>query len=244
MRRWFLIAAVLVLAACHSSSSKKNGEQAFLDEVGTQSKEQIMARGDALADKKKWEDARKYYTFLSDTFPNNPLGRKATLKVADSFFAVGDTEGFTEAQLRYKDFSNRFPSDPNRAYALVMLAKCSVRQHKGPLRDLTPLREATESLKQMLQLFPKSQYTPEAKQLLSKCLEDLAQHEYLVATYYANVRAWLGAKQRLDYLFANYPETEAAKTARPLADKVDEQLKSGPTPSPTPKPKAQTPGQH
>jgi outer membrane protein assembly factor BamD len=243
MKRLFLIAAVLALAACHSSSSK-NGEQAFLDEVVTQSKEQIMARGDALTEKKKWEEARKYYTFLSDTFPNDPLGRKATLKVADSFFAVGDTEGFTEAQLRYKDFSNRFPSDPNRAYALMMLAKCSVKQHKGPLRDLTPLHDATESLKQMLQLFPNSQYTPEAKLLLSKCLEDLAQHEYQVATYYANVQAWLGAKQRLDYLFANYPETDTAKAAKPLADKVEERLKRRSAPSPTPKPTPQLPGQH
>ena len=241
MKRWFLIAAALTLAACHSS---RNGEQAFLDEVGTQSKEQIMARGDALAGKKKWEEARKYYTFLSDTFPNDPLGRKATLKVADSFFAVGDTEGFTEAQLRYKDFSNRFPSDPSRAYALLMLAKCSFKQHKGPLRDLTPLHEATDSLKQMLQLFPNSQYAPEAKKLLSKCLEDLAQHEYQVARYYVNVEAWVGAKQRLDYLFATYPDTETAKIAKPLAEKVEERLKWRPTPAPTPKPKAQASGQH
>ena len=243
MRRWFLITAAVALAACHTAS-KNNGEQAFLDEVGTQSKEQIMARGDALADKKKWEEARKYYTFLSDTFPNDPLGRRATLKVADSFYAIGDTEGFTEAKLRYKDFSNRFPSDPSRAYALMMLAKCSFKQHKGPLRDLTPLREATESLKQMLGLFPNSKYTPEAKGLLSKCLEDLAQHEYLVAQYYVNVNAFLGAKQRLDYLFATYPDTETAKTARPLAAKVDAGLKAHLAPSPTPTPTVQPSGKH
>jgi len=241
MRRWFLIAAAVLLAACHSSRS---GEQAFLDEVGAQSKEQIMARGDALAAKKKWEEARKYYTFLSDTFPNDPVGRRATLKVADSFFAVSDTEGYTEAQLRYKDFSNRFPSDPNRAYALVMLAKCSFKQHKGPLRDLTPLHEATDSLKQMLQLFPNSQYAPEAKEMLAKCIEELAQHEYLVAKYYANIEAWLGAKQRLDYLVATYPDTATARAAKPLMEKVEERLKWRPAPSPTPVPKAQSSGQH
>ncbi len=243
MRRWFAIVAALALAlaACHSS---RNAEQAFLDEVGAQSKEQIMARGDALAAKKKWEEARKYYTFLSDTFPNDPTGRRATLKVADTFFAVGDLEGYTEAQLRYKDFSNRFPSDPNRAYALLMLAKCSFKQHKGPLRDLAPLHEATDSLKQMLQLFPNSQYAPEAKEMLAKCLEELAQHEYLIAKYYANVQAWVGAKQRLDYLFANYPDTATAKAAKPLAAKVDEKLAWRPAPAPTPTPPPRATAQH
>ncbi len=241
MRRWFVIAAVLARAACHSS---RNAEQAFLDEVGAQSKDQIMARGDALAAKKKWEEARKYYTFLSDTFPNDPVGRRATLKVADSFFAVGDLEGYTEAQLRYKDFSNRFPSDPNRAYALLMLAKCSFKQHKGPLRDLAPLHEATESLKQMLQLFPKSPYAAEAKQMLAKCMDELAQHEYQVARYYVNVQAWVGAKQRLDYLYANYPDTPTAKTAKPLADRVDAKLRSFTVLSPIPTPTPTKPARH
>ena len=243
MKRRFAIAAALTvaLAGCHSS---KNAEQAFLDEVGAQSKEQIMARGDALAAKKKWEEARKYYTFLSDTFPNDPVGRRATLKVADSFFAVGDLEGYTEAELRYKDFSNRFPSDANRAYALLMLAKCSFKQHKGPLRDLAPLHEATDSLKQMLQLFPKSQYTAEAKEMLAKCMEELAQHEYQIAKYYVNVQAWIGAKQRLDYLFANYPDTATAKAAKPLADRVDAKLKGFSIQTPAPTPTATTRAQH
>ena len=169
-----------------------------------------MARGDALAKQKKWDEARKFYSFLSDTFPNDPLGRRAALKVADTFFAVKDTEGYTEAELRYKDFANRFPGDPNRPYALLMLAKCSFAQRKGPLRDLTPEREAAESLRKVLQLYPSSPYAAEAKDLLGKCVEDLAMHELLIATYYANVNAWVGARQRLDYLFANYPDTSAA----------------------------------
>lgn len=235
MRRWLLLAAIVPLAAC----STKNNDQAFLDQVGSKSKEQIMARGDELAAKKKWEEARKYYTFLADTFPNDTLGRRAALKVADTFFSVGDTEGLTEAQLRYKDFSNRFPSDPNRAYALLMLAKCSYAQRKGPLRDLTPLREAADSLKLVLQLFPNSTYAPEARNLLSKCTEDLAQHEYLIARYYANIKAWVGAKQRLDYLYANYPDTATAKAATPLMEEVRKRL--GETETPTPAPKVPAP---
>ncbi len=236
MRRVIALAAIVAMTAC--ASGKKTDEQSFLDQVGAQSKEQIMARGDALAKEKKWDDARKFYSFLADTFPNDALGRRAALKVADTFFALKDLEGYTEAELRYKDFANRFPSDPNRPYALLMLAKCSFAQRKGPLRDLTPERQAVESLRKVLQLYPSSPYAAEAKELLDKCLEDLAMHELLIARYYANVEAWVGARQRLDYLFENYPDTKAAAEAKPLMDKVARILTPPPrpaeaTPSPT-----------
>jgi outer membrane protein assembly factor BamD len=218
-------ALLLALSAC---SSAKKSDTHFLDEVGTLSKSEILARGDAFASKKRWDDARKYYSFLADSFPNDPLGRKAALMVADTFYGQRDTESLTEAQLRYKDFANRFPSDPNRAYALLMLAKCSFAQHKGPQRDLKPLREAVDSLKQMLQLFPNSPNTGEAREMLAKCQEDLGQHELGVAQYYINVKAWLGAQQRLEYLLANYPQTQAAKAAEPLVEKIRERLHEKP----------------
>jgi len=241
MRRLIALAAIVALAAC---TTHKKDDQSFLDQVGAQSKEQIMARGDALAQQKKWDEARKFYSFLSDTFPNDPLGRRAALKVADTFFALKDTEGYTEAQLRYKDFANRFPSDPNRPYALLMLAKCSFAQRKGPLRDLTPEREAAASLRKVLQLYPSSPYAAEAKDLLGKCTEDLAMHELLIARYYANVDAWVGARQRLDYLFANYPDSKAAKDAKPLMEKVLQKLAAVPAAAPTPAPTAQKTGKH
>jgi outer membrane protein assembly factor BamD len=234
MRRLLAAAALLLLAAC--AAKNKNPEQGFLNEVGSQSKEQILAKGDEFAAKKKWEEARKYYAFLADSFPNDPVGRKAAIKVADTFYNARDPESLTEAQLRYKDFANRFPNDPSRAYALLMLGKVSYAQRKGPLRDLTALREAAENLKQEVQLFPNSPYTKEARELLSKCLEDLAKHEYLIASYYANVGAWAGARQRLEFLFANYPDTETAKTAASLMKKVQERFSPPPMPSPTPTP--------
>ena len=225
-------------------ATNKNPEQQFLSEVGSLSKEEVLARGDALLAKKKSDEARKYYSFLSDSFPNDPVGRRAALKVADTFFNARDLESLTEAQLRYKDFANRFPNDPNRAYALLMLGKVSFAQRKGPLRDLTPVREAADNLKLVVQLFPKSPYAQEARELLAKCLEDLADHELMIATFYANSGAWQGAKQRLDFLFANYADTAAAKSAVPLREKVQERLNPPSTPPPTPTPPTKSAGQH
>jgi len=242
MTRRGRIALALALLSVAGCSSTKKSDSHFLDEVGTLSKTEILARGDAFVTKKRWDDARKYYSFLADSFPNDPLGRKAALKVADTFFAQRDTESLTEAQLRYKDFANRFPSDPSRAYALLMLAKCSVAQSKGPQRDLKPLHEAIDSLKQMLQAFPSSPNANEARELLAACTESLGQHELSVAQYYINVKAWLGAQQRLDYLLANYPQTQAAKAAGRLLETVRERLHEKPEPLTLPTAKARPVG--
>ncbi len=240
MKRWAAVAAIVLVVAC----ATKNTQNQFLAEVGSLSKEEIMARGDALATKKKWEDARKYYSFLADSFPNDPLGRQAALKVADTFYDARDTESLTEAQLRYKDFSNRFPNDPSRAYALLMLGKVSFAQRHGPMRDLTPVREAADNLGLVVKLYPDSPYAKEARDLLAQCLEDLANHEYLIATFYANTGAWIGAKQRLDYLFATYPETAVATKAVGLREKVDAHLNEMPAPTPTQAPSASSTPQH
>jgi outer membrane protein assembly factor BamD len=241
MRRALAVVAMLFLVAC---ASNKKADQEFLSDVGSMTKEQVMERGDAFAAKNKLDEARKYYSFLADSFPNDPLGRRAALKVADTFFSAGDLESLTEAQLRYKDFANRFPNDPNRAYALLMLGKVSYSQQKGPMRDLTPLHEATTNLQQLVQQFPNSPYTKEGQELLSKCLEELAQHEYQIAKFYANIGAWQGARQRLEYLFANYPNTAAAKDAAVLMEKVTRQSLGPTAPPPTPPPAGKTATQH
>jgi outer membrane protein assembly factor BamD len=215
-RAWVLVAAAVLFGAC----SGRNTEQAFFDEVASLSKEEVYARAEAYAERKKWEDARKYFSFLADSFPNDPLGRRASLRVADSFFVHGDVESLTEAQLRYRDFANRFPSDPNRAYALLMLGKCHYQQSRGPLRDLTSAREARAAFEQAIELFPDSPHTAEARELLAECLETLARHELEVARYYLRNGRPEGARLRLEYLMANFPNTEAAREGVPMLELV------------------------
>jgi len=217
MRKWLAATLALSLAAC--SATKQ--DQVFLDEMGQLSKEEILAKGDALAAEHDREEARRYYSFLADSFPNDPLGRKAALRVADSYFESKDIESLTEAQLRYKDFANRFPNDPNRAYALMQLGKTYSKQRRGPLRDLTPTREAVAALRQMIELFPDSQNATEARELLASCQEDLALHELEVAKYYITSKGWQGAYLRLTYLIANYPDAAAAVEARALLAKAE-----------------------
>lgn len=216
MKQLSLFLLLIILLGC----SNRNPEQKFLEEVGNLSKDEIVVRGDEAAAKKRWEEARRYYSFVADAFPNDPLGRQAALKIADTFFRGRDLESTTEAQLRYRDFANRFPNDPQRPYALLMLGKCSLQQARGPLRDLTPIKEALASFTQVIELYPDSEFAAEADGLRAECTEDLAQHELEVALFYQRQGALLGAKNRLEYLLANYPDSQAASEGSQLLEAI------------------------
>lgn len=216
----FFLVLVILASGCKSARD----DTRFFDEVGALAKEEILEKGNALATAKKWEAARRYYTFLADAFPNDPVGRQAALKVAETFFAEKTVEGLTEAQLRFRDFANRYPNDPNRPYALLMLGKCSLSQSRGPLRDLAPVREAVTSLKQVVEQFASSPFAAEARELLRQSQETLAEHEYVVARYYFNIRAYDGARMRIEYLLANFPDSAAAAKGETLLGEIETAL--------------------
>jgi len=217
-----LLPGILVLAVVAGSScATKNPDQIFFDEVAQMTMDEILAKGDELAAARRHESARRYYSFLADSFPNDPVGRQAALRVAESFFQSRDVESLTEAQLRFRDFSNRFPNDPNRSYALLMYGKCSFQQRRGPMRDLTQAREAQASFLQVIELYPASEHAETARRLLAEVREDLAQHELAIARFNMRLGAWRGARQRLDFLASNFPDTEAAKEGTQVREEVD-----------------------
>lgn len=213
-----LLLAIFALVSC---TSAKKQEDRFFAEVSQMGKEEILARGDALAAKKRFPEARKYYSFLADSFPNDPQGRLAALRIADTFFSNRDPESQAEAQVRYKDFATRFPNDPQRAYALLMLGRTYYQQARGPQRDLAPIKEAVEAFEQVVALYPESPEARQAREFLVSCREDLARHELEVGRYYLSVGAEEGAKNRLQYLLAKYPETDAARQAQELLRGVE-----------------------
>lgn len=208
-----VIGITLLSVGCASTRQ----EDQILEELANQEKEAIFEIAEDLYDKKKFEEARKYFSFVYDTFPNDPLGHKAALRVADTYAIKKDTTSLTEARLRYRDFASRYPNDPDRDYALLMVGQTYTARKLKPDRDLSSLLEALNAFQQLLTLYPDSRYAEEAEERLRDVSKVLAEHEWIVASFYAKNKRWLGAKWRLEYLKENYPEYENM-------DRVNEEL--------------------
>jgi len=202
--RFFALCVIPTLILVFGCSSSSRKEDEILTELANQEKETIFEQAEGLYSEKEYQKARELYAFVYDSFPNDPLGHKAALRVADTFSVKNDVTSLTEARLRYRDFANRYPNDPDRDYALLMVGHTYSARKLRPDRDLSDIQEALAAYQQLINLYPNSSYMPEAQGRMQDLLELLAQHEWLVATFYMRNKRYQGALWRLEYIQENF----------------------------------------
>ena len=199
-----IAAAALLLAACRHGAQRPV-RPAFDPELTKLTKEQIWDRGEEQFAKKKYPKARTYYSYIYENSPNDPLGRRALLRVADTYYAQGDAVNLVEAQYKYRDFINRYPGSDRADYAMLQIAMVAYKQMEKPDRDQQKTREAVEKFNDMIHTFPKSPLRPEADKRLQDALDRLAKHEHIVARFYMKRGSYFAAIQRLNGLIDSYP---------------------------------------
>jgi len=218
---FLVISITLAFGGCATS---KRSDEEILEELASQDKQAIFDLAEELYGQKKYSEARKYFSFVYDTFPNDPLGHKAALRVADTYSVKSDPTSLTEARLRYRDFANRYPNDPNRDYALLMVGNTYSAKKLHPDRDLKNLHESYNAYQQLITLYPNSSYTAEGEERIARLRETLAEHEFLVAHFYYRNKRWPGALARLKYLKENYPDYSKMDTANDLMEKSQKKI--------------------
>ena len=211
----------LTLTGC---SSTRSSDDEVLEELASLDKQTIFDRAEKLYADKEYVEARKYFSFVYDTFPNDPLGHKAALRVADTYAAKSDPTSLTEARLRYRDFANRYPNDPDRDYALLMVGHTYSSKKIRPDRDLSNLHEAFTAYQQLTTLYPNSPHVEEAQSRITELRDTLAEHEWLVAQFYYRNKRWQGALWRLEYLQENYPEYSKIEEVNSQVDQINSKI--------------------
>jgi len=211
-----LAVALLALLALTVPACRHSNRQQVVrvnPEFNTLSKEQLFQRGEEWFAKKKYAKARTYYQHIYENYPNDPLGRRALLRVADTYFMQGDAVNLVEAQYKYRDFINRYPGSDRADYAMLQIAMVSYKQMEKPDRDPTKTREALEKFDDMIRAYPKSPLRAEADARRQDVLNRLAKHEHMIAEYYMHRGSWNAAMLRLNGLiddYGQYNERDAA----------------------------------
>ena len=200
-----LIAISILSVACHHGPRR-----ALAPVVDPQfvhlTKEQGFAKAEDWFAKKRWQRARQYYQYVYETFPSDPLGRRALLRIADTYYEQGDAVNLVEAQYKYRDFINRYPGSDRADYAMLQIGMVSYKQMERPDRDQAKTRETVEKLNDMIRAFPRSPLRPDAEKRLADALDRLGKHEHIIARYYIKRHSYLAATQRLNYLVDTYPQ--------------------------------------
>jgi outer membrane protein assembly factor BamD len=197
------VAVLLALAAC--SRGPRNYRPTVNPEFVDQTKEQIFAKAEDLYNHRKWARARQFYSHVYENYPNDPLGRRSLLRIADTYFHQSDPVNLVEAQYKYRDFINRYPGSDRADYAMLQIANVAFKQMEKPDRDQQKTREAIDKLNEMIRTFPRSPLRAEAEKNLQEALDRLGRHEHTVARFYMKRKSWLAAVQRLNFLVEQFP---------------------------------------
>lgn len=210
--RTLIGAAVLVVAAAGCHHGQRLIRPTVDPEMLKLSKDELFKRGEAQYNRKKFAPARAYYAFLYENYPNDPLGRRSLLRVADSYFAQGDAVNLVEAQYKYRDFINRYPGSENADYAMLQIANVAYKQMGRADRDQLKTHEAVDKLNEMIAAYPHSKYRPDAEKHLQEAQDRLARHELVIAEFYMKRKSYTAAVARLNGIvehFPNYKERDA-----------------------------------
>src|SRR6266567_2857466 len=139
-----LALAALLFAACHHGQKQSKFKPVIDPEMAKLTKEQVFDRGEQWFAKRKYAKARTWFSHVYENYPNDPLARRALLRVADTYYAQGDPVNLVEAQYKYRDFINRYPSSDRSDYAMLQIAMVSYKQMEKPDRDQAKTKEAVE----------------------------------------------------------------------------------------------------
>jgi outer membrane protein assembly factor BamD len=200
MKRTLLVlaAAALALAGCRSSGHE--------DPILRLSAEESLAQGKEQLAHQKYERARPYFTHAFEVEPNSVIGREALLLAADTYYLQGGSTNYVQAEAKYRDFLNRFPTSEQAAYVQFQIANSLAKRMEKPDRDQNVTRKALDAYQELIRLYPTSEYAAEGQEQMKAVLDNLADHEFLIGHFYLRYGAPLAAAERFEYLLATYPQ--------------------------------------
>jgi outer membrane protein assembly factor BamD len=194
------IGALLVVLVVLSACGPKN------DPILQLSAEEAMEMGRSWLEKKKYFKARQHLTRAFEASPNSPLGREALLLVGDTYFLQGGQANLIQAEAKYRDYLNRFPTSQRAAYAQLQIGNALAQRVRKPDRDQSITENAERAYREVIEVYPTSEYAADAREQLAVVRNQLAEHEFTVGMFYIRFGLPQSAIQRFDGLLEDFPE--------------------------------------
>jgi outer membrane protein assembly factor BamD len=196
-----VLAGLVLLAGCGSSGPKE-------DPILRLSAEEALARGKELLEEEKYTLAQQYLAHAYEVEPNSAIGREGLLLAADALFMAGGQDDYIRAEAKYRDFQNRFPTSDKSSYVLYQVARSLALRVRKPDRDQSSTEKALQAFRDVITLYPTSEYATEARQQIEVLRQHLGESEFLVSRFYYRAGLQRAAIQRLEGLEERYPDYE------------------------------------
>lgn len=194
--------ALVLLAAAVAACGSRGKEDPILALSAAES----LAEGKRLMGEERYSQARPYLSHAFEVEPNSAAGREALLLVADALFLDGGEANLIQAEAKYRDFQNRFPTSDKAPYVQFQIANSLSKRIERPDRDQASTAKALTAFEDLLRLYPTSDYATQAQAEMVRVRSNLAEHEYQVGRFYLRYGLPVAAISRFEGLLARYPD--------------------------------------
>ncbi|RCW79723.1 outer membrane protein assembly factor BamD [Paracoccus lutimaris] len=201
-RSGYLVAAVLsvgLLAGCGGGGG--NTSESFENFTA----EEIYKRGEyELENSGKPKDAVKYFTEIERLYPYSEWAKRALIMQAYSYHRAHDYE---EARGAAQRFLDTYPGDEDAAYAKYLLALSYYDQIDEVGRDQGLTFQALQSLREVIEEYPDSEYARSAILKFDLAFDHLAAKEMEIGRYYLKRGHYTAAINRFRVVVEEYQTT-------------------------------------
>lgn len=201
-RSWALAAVAMMSLTILLPGCRSAGRE---DPILRLSAAEALETGKGLMEDGKYSQARRYLSHAFEVEPNSVSGREALLLVADSLFLQGGGQNLIQAEAKYRDFLNRFPTSDRAPYVQFQIANTLAKRVERPDRDQNATRQAVRAYEELLRVYPGSEHAAEGEERRQELLGLLAEHEFLVGRFYIRFGLPSAAVGRFEHLLENYP---------------------------------------
>jgi len=145
------------------------------------SAEEIFDRGEYELARGRADDAAFYFSEIERLYPYSEWAKRALIMQAFSYHKDQDYENSRAAAQRYIDF---YPTDEDAGYAQYLLALSYYDQIDEVGRDQGLTFQALQSLREVIERYPDSEYARSAILKFDLAFDHLASKEMEIGRYY------------------------------------------------------------
>jgi len=195
-----LLFAILLFSNCATSPQVKKAD----------TEEELYNEAMSSYRKRNYYEAVPLFQNLKDMFPLSIYAIQAELRIADSNYLQ---KNYIEAIYQYEEFRKLHPANPLIPYAIYQTGMCHFKQILSVDRDQTETEKASEEFEFLISKYPQNPYTGMALSRLKSCKRRIAEHEFIIGSYYLKTQNYKGTIDRLTFILEKYPfDIEKDKT--------------------------------
>ena len=154
--------------------------------------------------------AAKNFNIVENIYPQSIWAPRSILMAAYSYYSQ---DYYGDAIFELKRFLKNYPSNENYPYAYFLLATCYYETIKDEKKDLSSLLLSKEYFQVVVNEYPNTDFSLDAKFKLALINSVLASKELYIGKYYLSRKKWIPAMNRFKNIINDYEDTEYVEEA-------------------------------